>query len=69
MTPEQKQDLQEHLQAIAKILYADDNLTEMHTLEDIELNLRQQIQAHVAPELGIFLSKQSRAHEQASPES
>ena len=54
MTPEQEQALKEHLQAIAKILYDDSDPATMQTLEGIEMTLRQQIQTHVSPELGIF---------------
>jgi hypothetical protein len=68
MTPEQQQALKEHLQAIAKILYDDSDPVAMQTLEGIEMTLRQQIQTHVSPELGIFLSKQLQAHKQANPE-
>jgi hypothetical protein len=58
MTPEQEQDLKIHLQAIAKILYDESDLEAMKTLEGIELTVRQQMQKHVGPELGSFLSKQ-----------
>lgn len=68
MTPEQEQALKEHLQAIAKILYDDSDLATMQTLEGIEMTLRQQIQTHVSPELGIFLSKRLQEHKQANPE-
>jgi hypothetical protein len=68
MTPEQDQALKEHLQAIARILYEDSDPAAMQTLEGIEMTLRQQIQTHVSPELGIFLSKRLQAHKQANPE-
>lgn len=58
MTPEQKARLQPHLDAIAKILYEDSDPSSMQTLEDIELRVREQIQSHVSPELGRFLSAQ-----------
>ena len=69
MTPEQQQALKEHLQAIAKILYDDSDLTTMQTLEGIEMSLRQQIQTHVSPKLGVFLSKRLPEQTQAKPES
>jgi hypothetical protein len=56
MTPEQQQALQDHLQAIAQILYEDSDPTALQTLEELELTLRQQIQTHVSPALGSFLS-------------
>uniref|UniRef100_UPI0036F2EE36 ISKra4 family transposase n=1 Tax=Trichocoleus desertorum TaxID=1481672 RepID=UPI0036F2EE36 len=54
MTPAQAQALQVHLEAIAQILYAESDPEAMKTLEGIELTLREQIQAHVSPELGVF---------------
>jgi len=68
MTPEQEEALKEHLQAVAKILYDDSDPGAMQTLEGIEMTLRQQIQTHVSPKLGIFLSKRLQAHKQANPE-
>lgn len=65
MTPEQKAQLQPHLDAIAKILYEDSDPASMQTLEDIELRVREQIQTHVSPELGLFLSSQSAVRRQA----
>jgi hypothetical protein len=38
----------------------------MKTLEGIEMAVRQQIQTHVSPELGVFLSKQLRERKQVS---
>jgi len=68
MTPEQEQALKEHLQAIAKILYDDSDPATMQTLEGIEMTLRQQIQTHVSPKLGNFLSKRLQEHNQANLE-
>jgi hypothetical protein len=61
MTPEQAQALKPHLEAIAQILYDTSDPTAMQTLEGIELTLREQIQAHVSPELGRFLSERLAA--------
>jgi hypothetical protein len=58
MTPEQKASLDQHVQAIAKILYADADKSQMKTLEGIEVSVRAQLQKHVSPQLGVFLSKQ-----------
>jgi hypothetical protein len=55
MQPEQKQALEAHLQAIAKILYDDSDPNAMQTLEGIEMTVRQKLQAHVSPALGNFL--------------
>lgn len=68
MTPEQAQTLKQHLQAIAKILYDDSDPVTMQTLEGIEMTLRQQIQTHVSPELGNFLSKRLQEPKSANPE-
>lgn len=68
MTPEQEQALKTHLKAIAQILYDDSDPKAMETLEGIELTVRQQVQAHVSPDLGSFLSKKLQEHKQASKE-
>lgn len=64
MTPEKQQALQEHIQAIAKILYEETPSEELTTLAGIEQAVRNQMQRHVMPEVGIFLSQQSRAQQQ-----
>lgn len=68
MTPEQEQALKVHLQGIAQILYDESDPAAMQTLEGIERVVRQQIQAHVSPELGSFLSKRLRERKQANSE-
>jgi hypothetical protein len=59
MTPEQKAALDSYLEAIAQILYAESEPSAIQDLEGIELTVRQQIQQHVSPELGRFLSDKS----------
>ena len=59
MTPEEKQELQEHVQAIAKLLRKDAGERPMNSLGEIESVVREQLQTHVAPQLGVFLSKTS----------
>lgn len=66
MTPDQEQALNTHLEAIAQILYDESDPAAMTTLEGIELTVREQIQAHVSPELGLFLSAKLAARNQAS---
>ncbi len=61
MTPEQKQALQEHVQAIAKILYEDTSSERLTSLAGIEKAVRSQMQKHVMPEVGVFLLKQLQA--------
>lgn len=58
MTPEQEQALQVHLKAIARILYDDTPAAELTSLSGIEQAVRRQMQQHVMPEVGIFLSQQ-----------
>jgi hypothetical protein len=58
MTPEQEQALQVHIKAIARILYDDTPAEELTSLSGIEQAVRRQMQQHVMPEVGIFLSRQ-----------
>ncbi len=58
MTPEQEQALQEHIRAIAKILYEDTSLEKLTSLAGIEEAVRSQMHKHVMPKVGVFLSKQ-----------
>ena len=58
MTPEEKIALDQHVQAIAKILYADADKSRMTNLGEIEAGIRAQLQEHISPQLGVFLSQQ-----------
>ena len=69
MTPEKEALLKTHLNAIGQILYDESNPASMQTLEEIEMTVREQIQAHVSPELGRFLSAQRAVRKQAEAES
>jgi hypothetical protein len=64
MTPEQKQALQEHIQGIAKLLYEDTSPERLTNLAGIEEAVRSQMQKHIMPEVGVFLSKRLQAQEQ-----
>jgi hypothetical protein len=64
MNPEQKQALQEHIQAIAKILYEDTSPEKLKSLAGIEEAVRSQMQKHIMPEVGFFLSKRLQAQGQ-----
>ena len=66
MTPEQEQALNAHIEAIAEILYDESDPAAMTTLEGIELTVREKIQAHVSPELGVFLSAKLAARNPAN---
>ena len=68
MTPDDAAQLQHHLEAIAQLLYKESDPTSLQTLEDIELTVREQVQTHVTPELGLFLSAGSVAQVQAENE-
>ena len=61
MTPEEKIALDQHVQAIAKILYADADKSQMTNLGKIEAGIRAQLQSHVSPKLGVFLSQKLQA--------
>lgn len=65
MTPEQQQALQEHIQAIAKILYEDTPPEQLTTLAGIEQAVRDQMQKHLMPDVGFFLSQWLQAQPQA----
>ena len=65
MTPEQQHALQEHIQAIAKILYEDTPPEQLRSLAGIESALRSQMQKHVMPQVGVFLSQLPQAQAQA----
>jgi hypothetical protein len=58
MTPEEQQELNQCVQRIAEILHQDAQAQGllMGWLEDIEATVRGQVQAHVSPQIGIFLS-------------
>lgn len=60
MTPDDRQQLDSHVQAIAQILHSDAQAQglPMDSLEAIEQTVRAQLQRHVSPGLGNFLSKQ-----------
>lgn len=66
MTPAQQQALQEHIQAIAKILYEDTLPEQLTSLAGIEQAVRSQMQKHVMPEVGVFLSQLPQAQAQAT---
>ena len=67
MTPEVQQELDEHVKAIAKLLYADVDASKLQSLSDIEVTVREQIQTHVTPPIGVFLSKALQANRKDTP--
>jgi hypothetical protein len=54
MSPESQQALEQHVQAIAKLLYEDADPSKLSTLSEIEKTVRQQLQEKVSPQIGIF---------------
>lgn len=60
MTPEEEQTVAYHVRELAKLLYKDADASQMpmSNLGGIEATVRQQVQKHVTPEMGVFLSKQ-----------
>lgn len=68
MTPDKEEALKAHLEAIAQILYDESDPESMTTLEGIELSVRRQVQAHVSPELGVFLSERLQERKRGSGE-
>lgn len=69
MTPEKAAQLKTHLEVIAQLLYEESDPADMQTLEGIEMTVREQIQAHVSPELGHFLSARLAAQQPDAPDS
>jgi hypothetical protein len=45
--------LQKHLQAVAKILYQEADVTELESLVGIEKTIRAQTLEYITPELGV----------------
>lgn len=56
MTPEEKQELTEHINAIGNILYKQAKPEQVETLAKIEETVRKQVLEHISPQIGIFLS-------------
>ncbi|ERN40651.1 hypothetical protein KR51_00028240, partial [Rubidibacter lacunae KORDI 51-2] len=68
MTPADHAQLQQHVAAIADILYRNTPTDQLQTLEGIEQTWRAQAQQTVLPQLGIFLSRQLRRQLPATPD-
>ena len=60
MTPKKIQALQEHIQAIANILYEETSPEQLKNLEVLEETVRQKVLEHVSPQIGVFLSKKQQ---------
>ena len=59
MSPEQREQMQYYVSGLAQILYDDAEAKGMNmaSMGEIEQAVRTQLQTHVSPKLGIFLSK------------
>lgn len=68
MTEEENQLVIEHARAIAKILYKNTPVEELTSLGKIEEVVRTQMQEHVMPTVGVFLSKMSQEKKQDTSE-
>lgn len=68
MTPKKQKELNQHLQAIAEILYEEADETQLSNLAGIEQTIRKQTLEHITPELGVFFSKRQQEHHQEEPE-
>ena len=60
MTPEEQQAIEAHSQAIAEILYRNTAAEKLTSLGKIEAAVRDAMQEHVMPGVGVFLSKVSQ---------
>jgi hypothetical protein len=59
MSPEERQEIAAHAQAIARILYKNTVPEQLTSLGKIEKVVRDKMQEYVMPEVGVFLSKMS----------
>ena len=68
MTPEEEQELTEHIDAIAKILYRQTQPEQVETLATIEETVRKQTLQHISPRIGFFLSNKLQEQQQGEPD-
>lgn len=68
MTEEENQLLIEYAHGIAKILYKNAPSEELTSLGKIEEVVRSQMQEHIMPNVGVFLSKMSQEKTQDTNE-
>jgi hypothetical protein len=54
MNPEEKQEIQEHIKAISKILYKNTPQEQLQTFEAIETTVRDKVLTEVTPKIGEF---------------
>ncbi len=68
MTPEKQRELNQHIQAIAEILYGEAEPTKITSLAGIEETIRQQTLEYITPQMGFFLSKRLQKLKQEESE-
>ena len=56
MTPEKQKALEEHIEAIAKILDEESKPEQLESLAKIEATVRDQTLEHITPQIGFFCS-------------
>ena len=56
MTPEKEVLLNQHIEAIAALLYDETEPEKVESLEKIESTIRKQTLEYITPKLGVFLS-------------
>ncbi|MGB3495142.1 MAG: hypothetical protein WBA57_20605 [Elainellaceae cyanobacterium] len=59
LSPEAQAQLQGHLEAVARILYAHTEPEKLEDFESIEWEVRSQLLQEVAPRIGEFFSQQA----------
>jgi hypothetical protein len=58
MSPEERQELEQHLNAIAKILYQNTDPSQLQDFESIEMAAREHLLIEVSPKIGEFFLTQ-----------
>jgi hypothetical protein len=62
MTPKERQEIEAHLNAVARILYKNTAPEQLQDFESIELVAREHLLTEIAPKLGeFFLTKESHS--------
>lgn len=64
MTPKERQELETHLNAVAKILYKNTDPAQLKDFESIELVAREHLLTEIAPKLGEFFLMQEHHSQQ-----
>ena len=68
MTPEDKKQLDYHVQQISHILFKNSEAEAIQTLEAVEQNVRKLSLEHITPQIGFFFSKKLPTPKSVGPE-